>query len=404
VALLKRDAAGIIAEVDDGVTEMLGWRPEQLIGLPSTTLIHPDDQPSAIAAWMQMLVEPGAVGVWQGRYRAADGSWQWVETVNENRLRDSEPAVHTTLSLVALEQVSIHEELRSRKQLLNRLVDALPVGVFQLDLHGGINFSNDRLGAILEGAVITSLDELRVLTAPVDRPLLEGAIGAVFAEQPVDDVELRFTTRPPRVCQLGLRPLTDSDGFVTGAVGCLSDVTEQVALRRQLERRASVDPLTDCLNRSATLRRIEEMITRTTRANDGTAIIYIDLDDFKSVNDRYGHATGDRVLVRVAEIIRASVRSYDAVGRLGGDEFVVVCPRVTSAKQAVEIAQRISVRLNGAVDVGGVVVAIGASIGVAWADEAISADALVARADAGMYAVKRGRSETGQLHGRVAVA
>ncbi len=79
--VLTRNAGGIITYVGDRIIEMLGWTPEELVGLPSTKFIHPEDQPSAIAAWMEMITEPGSVGVWRGRYRAADGAWKWVETV-----------------------------------------------------------------------------------------------------------------------------------------------------------------------------------------------------------------------------------------------------------------------------------------------------------------------------------
>ena len=84
--VLTRDAVGIITYVDEGITDMLGWTPEQLVGQPSTKFLHPEDQPAGIAMWMEMITEPGTKGTWRGRYRAADGSWQWVETVNENHL------------------------------------------------------------------------------------------------------------------------------------------------------------------------------------------------------------------------------------------------------------------------------------------------------------------------------
>jgi PAS domain S-box-containing protein len=85
---VNRDAAGVIVSVGTEMTAVLGWRPEELIGRPSTDFIHPEDQASAIAAWFAMLDSAGDVGVRQGRYRTSDGSWKWIESTNVNRLND----------------------------------------------------------------------------------------------------------------------------------------------------------------------------------------------------------------------------------------------------------------------------------------------------------------------------
>ena len=145
-----------------------------------------------------------------------------------------------------------------------------------------------------------------------------------------------------RICDLSLRPLTDAAGIVAGAVGCLSDVTDRVQLRRELEVRASVDRLTSCLNRDASLQLLERTTAAPKAPGEGNALIYIDLDDFKSVNDRYGHAAGDRLLAEAAERLREAARKGDAVGRVGGDEFIVICPHVQSSAQAIKVAERVA--------------------------------------------------------------
>ena len=171
---------------------------------------------------------------------------------------------------------------------------------------------------------------------PADRPAFEAALKAVLAGQPVDDLEMRFcfpaveptraVAAAERICDLSLRPLTDVAGIVAGAVGCLSDVTDRVQLRRELEVRASVDRLTSCLNRDSSLQLLERTTAAAKAPGEGNALIYIDLDDFKSVNDRFGHAVGDRLLAEAAERLRQAARKGDTVGRVGGDEFIVICP------------------------------------------------------------------------------
>lgn len=138
---MTRDAAGVITSVDGAVFELLAWRPDQLVGSPSTALIHPFDQPGAVAAWMGMITEPGHTGIWRGRYRTGNSTWKWVET--ENRYHEGDvPTVVTSMREVSPDQVSFEERFQEREQLLNQLSDALPVGVFQVDLEGHVTLTN----------------------------------------------------------------------------------------------------------------------------------------------------------------------------------------------------------------------------------------------------------------------
>ena len=297
---------------------------------------------------------------------------------------------------VTAEQVSMEERLYARSQLLSRLSDALPVGVFQVNMAGHVTFTNDRLHVIVGVGLRATIAEQMASIADEDRPLFEAALATAFAERPVEDVELRLRlpagdgdrTGEERVCLLGLRTLTDSTGVVSGAVGCLSDVTERAQLRKELEVRASVDALTSCLNRAATL----ELVDRTVSSPEGgcgNAVVFIDLDRFKAVNDDLGHAAGDRLLVEVAERLRGTLRDGDHVGRFGGDEFLVICPGVDSAEQAREIAERIATVLTSTVDIDSRPVQLRASVGVAWTTERLKADTLIAWADSAMYESKR---------------
>ena len=368
---MTRNIVGVISQVDDGVTNLLGWQPDQMIGFSSTKFIHPDDQPSAVAAWVKMLDSPDGVGLWRGRYQTAYGSWVWVETAN--RFEDSDdPIVSTSMTSVTVEQVSLEETLYARGQLLSRLSDALPVGVFQVNLAGSVTFTNDRLHLIVGVGLRSTIDEQFSMIVTEDRPVFDASLALALADLPVQDIEFRIRPLseevPPadvleeRVCLLSLRTLTDSSGVVSGAVGCLSDVTERAELRRELEVRASTDALTSCLNRAATLEAIQQTVTIPSTGH-GNAVVFIDLDQFKCVNDSFGHAAGDRLLVEVADRLRSAIREGDHLGRFGGDEFLVICPGVDTADQAGEIAERTT--------------------------ESLKADTLIAWADSAMYESKR---------------
>jgi PAS domain-containing protein len=110
---MMRNIVGVIYSVDGSVVDLIGWRPDEMIGSSSTRFIHPDDQPGAIAAWVKMLDSPDGVGLWRGRYQSAFGAWVWVETANT--FEDSEePMVRTLMTSVTVDQVSMEEALYAR--------------------------------------------------------------------------------------------------------------------------------------------------------------------------------------------------------------------------------------------------------------------------------------------------
>ena len=148
------------------------------------------------------------------------------------------------------------------------------------------------------------------------------------------------------------------------------------------------DPLTGLANRSLFATRLDHAVAAAHRTGTALTVLYLDLDDFKAVNDELGHAVGDEVLVAAAERIDSCLRRSDTLARLGGDEFVVLAPGL-APERAVALAQRILGRLDQPLAVGGRHVSIGASIGIAADDGAMSADELLRRADGAMYEAKQ---------------
>jgi diguanylate cyclase (GGDEF)-like protein len=195
-----------------------------------------------------------------------------------------------------------------------------------------------------------------------------------------------------RTCQISLRPLVNATGQVVGAVGCVADITESAMLRRELEKRATLDSLTGCHNRSAVMARLEQVLADSTTARTGTGAVFVDLDLFKTVNDQLGHAAGNDLLVHVAQKLQSIAGPLATVGRIGGDEFLIVVPDLASAAECAGLGERIAAELRQNVMLGGRLVACSASVGVAWTrDDAGEAEQLVAQADADMYASKRAR-------------
>ena len=186
-------------------------------------------------------------------------------------------------------------------------------------------------------------------------------------------------------------------------VGRMKVAIDQIVAANQLREQAQADlahqaahdPLTGLPNRSAGLLLIEEALDQARLRGTSTGLLFIDLDDFKKVNDTLGHGAGDAVLCEVAVLMRAAVRRGDVVARLGGDEFVVLLQPLDDEAAAVEVADRIVGELSRPIVIGnGYRVRVGASIGVAVGNQAgTDADALLREADTALYRAKAsGRS------------
>jgi len=288
--------------------------------------------------------------------------------------------------------------LLSREQMLSRLPESVPARLLEVDMAGHVTFTDDHLQAVLGTPASAPVETLASSVVAQDTAAFDAAIATVLGGQQVDDLEIRFGSRASddartsaveRVCNLSLRPLRDATGAVAGAVGCLSDVAERVQLRQQLAMRASTDKLTSCLTREASLQLLESTTAAPKVPGEGYALIFIDLDDFKSVNDRFGQAAGDRLLAETAERLRDAARKGDAVGRVGGDEFIVICPQVQSSAHAIKVAERVAAATTAIVDVGTVEIELRTSVGVAWTSDALDSDAFLAQADSAMYQSKR---------------
>jgi diguanylate cyclase (GGDEF)-like protein/PAS domain S-box-containing protein len=176
--------------------------------------------------------------------------------------------------------------------------------------------------------------------------------------------------------------------------GLLVDITDRKELEARLRHDALHDPLTGLANRVLLRDHLERALGSLARARgreprEAVALMFVDLDDFKRVNDSYGHAAGDQILVAVATRLAAAVRADDVVARQSGDEFAVLLPKIGSSTEAIATAERILRELRRPVPLGDQAVVVGGSIGITLtADHETAFDELIVQADAAMYAAK----------------
>lgn len=185
-------------------------------------------------------------------------------------------------------------------------------------------------------------------------------------------------------------PITDRHGQVTGAVAVLRDVTEAMAMAERMARLAQYDALTDLPNRVLLQDRAQVAMAQARRDGKCLAVIYLDMDGFKQVNDSLGHEMGDQLLVQLARRLQASVRASDTVCRQGGDEFVVLLPGLEGAEPACGVARKILAAVEAPFDLAGHPVRVGLSGGIAlFPQHGDTFDVLSRHADSAMYAAKR---------------
>ncbi|MGH3088148.1 MAG: diguanylate cyclase domain-containing protein [Rubrobacteraceae bacterium] len=218
------------------------------------------------------------------------------------------------------------------------------------------------------------------------------------AEGGARNVETSLDRRCGRKVELEATIIPTGNG-VAGVYLICRDVTARKACEKQLLHRALHDPLTDLPNRILFDDRLEQALFRIGRYGSSAAVLFVDLDGFKAVNDRFGHPVGDRVLVSVADLLRSSVRPGDTVARLGGDEFVILLEDLAEMIDANRVAERILTKLRRSSAAR--TPAVTASIGIAWQhDPGDRSEILVRRADAAMYRAKNAGGNRYEAHER----
>ncbi|MCK9240608.1 diguanylate cyclase [Desulfocurvus sp.] len=193
---------------------------------------------------------------------------------------------------------------------------------------------------------------------------------------------------------MSVRPVLDAGGRVLGIDGIVQDITQRRLTREELERRATLDPLTGAANRHTFERTLRRMLAQAGRGGPGLALLFVDLDDFKGVNDTHGHLAGDHLLRTVAARIQARLRETDLLARLGGDEFALLLHNVADAQAADAVAHDILRALSEPVEFEGLHLVVGASVGGCLAPPpgggpAPDVDQLLHRADQAMYHAKQ---------------
>jgi diguanylate cyclase (GGDEF)-like protein/PAS domain S-box-containing protein len=285
-------------------------------------------------------------------------------------------------------------EPSGRERMLRAAIDNVVDAIVVIDDRFRTTFANraadELVGEPAGGA--TGMDGLSLIH-PDDHGGVFGVMAGLLLRPGGTDVtRFRVSTRTGWMWVEANATNLLGDPDVGGIVVSFRNITHQ----RALERSARHDPLTDLANRVVLTERLEQALADGAAAGTRTAVLFLDLDHFKVINDRGGHGVGDRVLVEVARALRDTVPEADVIARFGGDEFVVLLRDVPSSRRAVAVAERVLARLRFPVEVAGTVHHVSASVGIAvtrgGASAAASAPSTLLRdADQALYRAKERR-------------
>ena len=358
--------------------------------------IHPDDLLRVEQAWRD--TPPGdAAFQTDARFLRPDGSIVWIR-MNTAQMHDG---TRLRGHVRTIEDISAHREaseaLFAEKERAQVTLNSIGDAVISTDLPGTVTFINQvaekMTGWTHDSATGQPLETVfRIISGSTREPAVNPALRAIRENRTValaaNSILLRRDGQETAI-EDSAAPIHDRNGVVTGAVIVFHDVSASRAITQQMAHLAQHDFLTGLPNRSLLTERLSRAIGQARRHEKMVALLYIDLDSFKQVNDLQGHATGDQLLQAVAERLAVCVRDTDTVCRQGGDEFVILLTEVDHPEDAGPIAQKLLDAFAVPCKVGDRELHITLSIGISiYPDDGTNPDLLLDNADSAMYRAK----------------
>jgi diguanylate cyclase (GGDEF)-like protein/PAS domain S-box-containing protein len=372
-ATVASDRAGRIVFVNALAGELFGFAPEELVGRPVQTL-WPERVRERYLRNMRLYFAT------EHPLRFTTEAWGLRRDGSEFVGEMSWGIVDTPMGPLLL---AIGRDISERRAAERRLRAVAAIGERALT------------GAGLHELATDAVEQLR-LTLPLARAELHIAGSEVLAfggEPAGTELRLGLGAEDEIVTWFSRRIGDDETSFVRAVAGILGPALARLRSEERMRHEALHDPLTGLANRTLLRDRLEHALARSAREDTMAGVLFVDLDEFKRVNDRFGHAAGDAVLAELGDRLRQAVRPVDTVARLGGDEFVVVCEAVDE-ETALALGARLDAAIRRAVPVADGEQHLTASIGIVLGRD--GPDAMLAAADAAVYRAKaagRGRVE-----------
>ncbi|MFQ5473919.1 MAG: putative bifunctional diguanylate cyclase/phosphodiesterase, partial [Dehalococcoidia bacterium] len=299
----------------------------------------------------------------------------------------------------AIERKEAEESLRTSEQQYRDLYEDAPIAYLSVDVDGRVKKANrhaeEILGFSRDDLIGIPVADLYADSSPDETKTRERLERLREGREIIsEELQMRRAGGEQLWVSLTIRPVHDDEGNFVESRSTIVDITERKQAEKTIRHLAYHDGLSGLPNRTLFVDRLKQAVAVARRSGELVAVMFLDLDHFKDVNDTVGHAEGDRLLRKVARRLQSLLREGDTLARFGGDEFVLLLPNITGAEDAIRAAQRILKALNKPWQVAGREFHLAASIGITIAPiDGTNPDTLLRNADTAMYRVKEhGRS------------
>ena len=389
------DLGGNFTFLNDATCEIYGYSREELMGMNHQQIADKENAKKIFKTFNEIYRTGIAGNIFDYELIRKDGARRQIE-ISASLKKDSSgnPIGFRGTIRDATERKKMEEAIRQSEERYRTILDAMADAYFEVDLAGNYTFVNDavcrHLGYSREELIGTSFRD------QMDKEELDKiykAFGKIYMTgKPEPDIFYKLLRKDGtnRFAEMTGFPLTNQHGEVIGFRGIGRDVTERKQIEEQIKHLATHDALTDLPTMRLAKDLLKLSIGLAQRNKTMMAVMFIDLDGFKEVNDSLGHDAGDYVLKQVAKRLLSSVRSSDTVARVGGDEFLIIANGVHVSQNAEQIAQKVINIVSRPINYNGGQAVVGSSIGIALCpNDGQDMDQLIKKADDAMYRIKK---------------
>ncbi len=381
------------------IWDLLGYRPDEMIGTKPFNYMPPEEADRIMAEFLDVAKDYKPLSALENINLHKDGRQVILETSGVPVFdRAGIFSGYRGIDRDITERKRAEEALKRSEARVRLLLDSTGEAIYGIDLRGDCTFANPSCARILgypgpESLLGKNMHQLIHHSFPDGRPLPaeDCRIYKAFREgqgMHVDDEFLWRADGSGFPAEYWSYPQVDGDKII-GAVVAFNDITERKQSEEKIRHMATHDGLTDLPGLKLARDRLSMAMNAARRYNTAAAVMFMDLDGYKAVNDTYGHEAGDEVLREVAARLRSGMRETDTVARVGGDEFLLVVTEMQSPEFAAEIADKVVQLMSQPIILKGRQTSISASIGIAlYPRDGDDVDGLIRLADGAMYRVK----------------
>ncbi len=395
-AIVITDYEGAIVWVNRAFTAMTGYSSEEVLG-KNPRVLKSGEQSQGYYAELWSTISSGRV--WKGEIvnRRKNGTTYTEEMTITPVMRDvSNPAnrYYIAIKQDVTERKRSEEELLFKTALLEAQAETTIDGILVVDESNHIVLANKQFALLfgIPDEVLDTRDDVIVRQYVTDKVEAPGA----FVERveylynhPDDKSRDELRLKNGKIFDRYSAPLVDPKGCRRGRIWYFRDITDRKLAEERVQFLAYYDPLTGLPNRALLQDRLSKALARARRHKDKVALFFLDLDQFKNINDSLGHSVGDLFLQGVAERLKQWTREQDTVARIGGDEFLILLNDVKDVPDTAVAAERLMNTMTGELAVQGHSLSIGCSLGISiFPDHGADAETLIRHADAAMYSAK----------------